>query len=147
MSQQTQRQGSEARGIQSRRSVLDEVERRKELKKVDTATAITEKRIREGDERVVRLTRAVILEAQEAMRPQLHEAVKDVAAQRDILKSCQTQRALTEAEIESLTPAPEQKAIRQHEQEQLRGQVSKRLEKDRQADQLLKELSSGFART
>jgi hypothetical protein len=126
--------------MRSRSSILKENELRKVLKKIGTAQAITERRIREGEQRVARLTRAVVLEGQEAMRGQLDEAMQDVANQHSLIKSCQAQWALTEAEIESLTPTPEQCATRQHQQEQFLGLVNKRLAKDRQGDQLLKDL-------
>jgi len=140
MGELIRRQASEAHMTRSRSSILKENELRKVIKKIDTAQAITERRVREGEERVARLTRTVILEGQEMMRPQLNEAMQDLANQRGLIKSCQTQHALTEAEIQNLTPSPSQCETRQHRQEQFRELVNKRLAKDRQADQLLKEL-------
>jgi hypothetical protein len=140
MGELIRRRAGEEHASRSRSSILKENELRRAIKKIKTAQAITERRIREGEQRVSRLTRAVVLEGQETMRGQLDDTMQDVANQHSLIKSCQVQQASTEAEIESLTPTPEQGATRQHQQEQFRGLVNKRLEKDRQADQLLKEL-------
>lgn len=140
MGEVIRRQVSEAHRMRSRRSILAEVDLRKTIKKINTAAAITERRLREGQERVARLTKWVVVEGQENARPQLDDAMRDVATQRDLIKACEDQRALTEAEIEKLTPDPAQRASRQHQQEQFAELVNKRLAKDREADRALKEL-------
>ncbi|MGB7590688.1 MAG: hypothetical protein WCD04_14475 [Terriglobia bacterium] len=140
MSEQTKSQSSEAHRIRSRRSIVAEVELHKTIKKVDTGEAIAERRFREAEERVRRLTKMVILEGEETMRPQLEDAMRDVSIQRDLIKACQAQRASTEAEIEKLNPSPVEGTTRQHQQERFREIVEKRLATDRQADQLLKDL-------
>ena len=137
MSPQTMTQYDEARRTRSRRSILAENDLCNNLKKIDTAAAISEQRIRQGDEYVRRVHRAVMLEGNEQMRPQLEDAVKNLAAQREILKSCQAQRASTEAEIEKLSPSPAEAALREQRQQQTAELVKRRFEKDREAEQLL----------
>jgi len=126
--------------MRSRASILAECDLLKAIKKTNTAEVITGRRAREAGDRVERLTKMVTLEGHEAMRPQLDDAMRDASSQRDLIKACQAQRASIEAEIEKLSPSPEQRATRQHHQEQFAGILNKRLAKDRQTDQLLKEL-------
>jgi hypothetical protein len=145
MSQATKGQISEAHRLRSRRSILKEQEFRTAIKKVHAGEAVTERRLTEADAYAARYVKWVIREGQEQLRPQLNDAMRDLAIQRELVKACQAQRASLGAEIEKLSPGPEEGATRQHHQEQGRALVNKRLELDRQADGLLKGLREVLA--
>jgi hypothetical protein len=149
MNPQTATQGNEARRAgpldeahttRSRRSMLEEVRLRATIKKIHVASEISKRRIREAEEQVQRLTRSVVLEGQEALRYNLVESAKELAAQRDILKACESERASAEAAIAALAPTLRQVQGRQEEQGQLAHLAEERMGKDRRADSLLKEL-------
>ena len=136
MSQQT----STGYSIRSQRSMVLENNLRIEVQKIEASIEHTEKQIPKLEESKAYFTKAVAVHGQESMRWQLNEKLREISDAHGTIKACNEERARVQEAIRKLDPSPAEIQARLAQQRQLAQVANSRLEKDRKADELLKEL-------
>jgi len=104
-----------------------------------------EKQIAAAAEEKERLGKAVLAGGGPYVQEQFKRECERVAERREALAICQMLRLKTQAEIDGLAPSLEEQKTRAEREEELARLASARLEKDRRAHNLLKDLRSLIA--
>ena len=136
MSQQT----GTSYSARSQRSLIVESGLRKEIRKID---ATIERFRNKGPELQASksfLTKKVVVEDQHSMQPQLDNKLVEIANMQGVIKACEEERERTQEAIRKLDPGPVELQARLIRQRRLAQLASDRLDRDRKAGELLKEL-------
>lgn len=124
----------------SQASLIEESRLRVRLEQINQTVNQAEEKIVELEIQKTERAHQTVAQGLIAVRDSVSAKIDDILHAREILKDCEHERAVTEAAIETFNARPAPSRARLKLQRELRRFAVDRLEKDRQADRLLKEL-------
>ena len=130
------------RSARSQRSFIVEAQLRADIKKVTEAKSRAECKISELETEKARTSKLLGLRADNApwIRAQFNDALMEIENARALITSFERLISEYQEAIEKLTPSSEQLEVRSKQQQQFAQLALGRVEQDRQADELVKEL-------
>lgn len=137
MSQET---ASQSYSNRSQRSMIVESGLRKEIRKIDATIERFRKKLPELEQSKAFLTKLVVVQDQHNMQPQLDSKLVEIANTQGVIKACEEERERTQEAVRKLDPGPAEVQARSIRQRRLAQLASDRLDRDRKAGGLLKEL-------
>lgn len=135
MSQQTTPYSS-----RSQKSLLVQSGLQREIEKIEATIQRFQKKIPDLEAAKIRVTKLIVVQDQHGMQFQLDNILTEIANAHGVIKACEEERERTREAIRKLDPDPAAVQTRLGQQRQLAQLANDRLEKQRKAGELVKEL-------